>query len=383
MEEITIESDWYKDFFCIGGECGYTCCGGWNIGLSQQEVEIYRNLEKDIPGIMNHIDEKEKCMHQVDGHCSLITEDGWCTLVRNYGEAAISRTCQLFPRSEREYGNVAERHVAISCPTVAKNLFVKGNLTIDNDNQMIEADNDIYRTLLPLRNYLFELLTDDKKILSGRVFILLKIGLWVQENIQAGTLNEKAVEGAVLQWQNVDDAICEEMAPLDDGYDIKAQMIKLFINLYGENLGQWLSRFPTESYDKYAPEIFSDLEVWKEDEAVLKQDVIHLNKWMNKEHPFFVQRYLEQMVYMSFIDEKPENYDLDFFFRYVELVFIELFFMSRLRHEKSMEINEISVLVAWLDRKLYYNANARTFVANTVKEINASDSLELYYFPVY
>ncbi len=381
--DIHIDSSWYKDFFCTGGECGMTCCGGWKIALSGEEVETYRGLRSQLPDIMDHIDVKERCMHQENGHCTLLTKDGWCTLVMNYGEAAISATCQLFPRSERDYGNVAERSVTISCPAVAERMLSDEHMVLYADNEIENLTDKNYDSLFMLREYLFDLIAKEDRGLPGKVYIILKIADWVWQAMEDETLSPETANETMLQWQAMEEKICSDMAPLSEGYELKAGMLNQFFSLYGRNLNMWLTIYPSLTYEEYVPEIFKDIECWKADQSVLINDLKMLKDFLAEDHPMFADIYLEQMVYMSFIQKKSDKYSIDFFFRYVELVFIELFVMSRLRHGESIDKEAFSVLIAWTDRVLFYNDSARRFVGHTIGEIKKSESLDLFYFPVY
>ena len=36
--------DWMATFRCVGGECPMTCCGNWNIGLLDEDIQGYKKL---------------------------------------------------------------------------------------------------------------------------------------------------------------------------------------------------------------------------------------------------------------------------------------------------------------------------------------------------
>ena len=383
MKEIAITTNWWNDFFCTGGECPYTCCGGWNISVTDEEIAIYRRMQSNIPGIMEHIDVLSHGMRQKNGHCTLLTEDGWCSLVRRYGEASICATCQLFPRGAREYGNVIEKSVVISCPVVAQYLLDDAGLLLLSEDEFSIEDftDEVYKCQYIIRDYILSLLADRNKNIAGKIYITLKLASWTKNAMEQGILNTKSAYDEVMRWYSLQNATCDELAVCREDYSLKSRMLGIFFSLYESGLKEWIS---ADRYkERFVPYIFDDIVGWRDDGEALIRDMRRIDKYLSEKHPRFITTYLEQMVFMSFTARDGQEYYHDFFFRYIELMIIRLFIMSNERHSVNMSDSDLSAVIAYADRKLYYNDEPRRFISQSIKEIESGGNLDIFYFPAY
>ncbi|MGN0680001.1 MAG: flagellin lysine-N-methylase [Oscillospiraceae bacterium] len=134
------QPEYYRDFKCIGGPCRFSCCVGWNIGWTEEEVEkVLKNpaCSDTLRMLMENSFEKhegETRSHRVilgDGmRCPFLTEDNLCIIQKELGEEYLSKTCREFPRLQRmsfdSYSknfSTVYRSCRLSCPEVAKRLF--------------------------------------------------------------------------------------------------------------------------------------------------------------------------------------------------------------------------------------------------------------------
>lgn len=154
--------DWYKEFRCVGGTCPLTCCGRWNIAVTEKEIEQYKAMSHPFgKKVLEALDEENKQMKQENGRCKLLTEDGWCSLVLECGEEHLSYTCTVFPRMLDVYGDIVEARVEIVCPIVARYLLNPQKICFgieEIEGEVVEeVDYQLYDALSLGRTYLIDL----------------------------------------------------------------------------------------------------------------------------------------------------------------------------------------------------------------------------------
>ena len=101
MERIA--SSYYELFRCAGGKCPFTCCQQWMIAGDDGVCMRLGN----------------------DGRCEKLTFDGLCSIQKKYGENAIPRTCQVFPRIDKSFDWRTEHTVTACCPAVIDLMYSK------------------------------------------------------------------------------------------------------------------------------------------------------------------------------------------------------------------------------------------------------------------
>lgn len=134
------QPEYYRDFRCIGGTCRFSCCVGWNIGWTEEEVaKVLDNpaCSDTLRALMQTSFEKhegETRSHRVilgEGmRCPFLTDENLCIIQKELGEEYLSKTCREFPRLGRlvfdaHSGKLSTvyRSCRLSCPEVAKRLF--------------------------------------------------------------------------------------------------------------------------------------------------------------------------------------------------------------------------------------------------------------------
>ena len=118
----------YDRFQCIGKECPYTCCGGWNIGVDKDSYARYEQYEGDIK---RKIEENIEYMEEKDIHvmrlnekgvCLFCDEEQLCMLIKEKGEEALCLTCKRYPREQFMTVTTEEQYLSLSCPAVVSFL---------------------------------------------------------------------------------------------------------------------------------------------------------------------------------------------------------------------------------------------------------------------
>lgn len=145
---------YYDDFKCIADKCIDNCCHmQWQITIDEKTYKKYRKLKgtwgKKINNNITRIRKNNNYLSYgkiklKDCGCSLLDEEGFCTIHAQLGEGYLSNTCKMYPRNIAKYNNIYERNLLMSCPEVAR-YFVKhqGNFYFNMDEEeLLDLDKD-------------------------------------------------------------------------------------------------------------------------------------------------------------------------------------------------------------------------------------------------
>ena len=137
----------FRAFACAAGACPDSCCrAGWEIVPDQETLALYESLpgpdgDRVRAGIVpacrgghwppeapddaacrgGHWPPEtpdEPLLRQDESRvCVLLDADGLCHVQRHFGHGALCRVCREYPRFHREFGNLTEHGLSLSCPT--------------------------------------------------------------------------------------------------------------------------------------------------------------------------------------------------------------------------------------------------------------------------
>lgn len=121
---------YFGDFYCVGGECKDTCCQGWTIDWTKDEIDKVKNApncSEELKALMDktfvpYKDDKFKATFTEAGYCPIMTEEGLCRVQRELGAEYLSETCMDYPRRRIFTDTVRYRACNLSCPEVTKRL---------------------------------------------------------------------------------------------------------------------------------------------------------------------------------------------------------------------------------------------------------------------
>ena len=179
---------YYDDFKCIGGECIDNCCGNnWRIDIDEKTYKKYKKLKGEWgKKINNNISRKRSNPNYLqygkinlkNNKCSLLSEDGLCTIHGSLGEDYLCNTCRVYPREIRKYGEIYERNLSISCPEVARYIIKsKDNFSFDlEDEKLSDLDKD-YIVNNKYNEKLYNILWDTRS-LAMEIIQFKEIEIW-------------------------------------------------------------------------------------------------------------------------------------------------------------------------------------------------------------
>lgn len=125
---------YYDDFKCIAGDCIDNCCHAeWEISIDKRTYKKYRKLKgqwgnkinNNIGRVRSNISDLRYGKIKLKNKgCSLLDDEGLCTIHAKLGEGYLCNTCRVYPREIIKFGEIYEKNLKMSCPEVAR-YFVK------------------------------------------------------------------------------------------------------------------------------------------------------------------------------------------------------------------------------------------------------------------
>lgn len=188
--------DYYDEFSCIGGGCPDTCCAGWQIVIDETSLEKYRAQEGAFGNrLKNEIDWKEGVFRQYKGDCCFLNDEHLCDIYAELGKEHLCHTCKTYPRYTEEFDGLREQFLCLSCPVVADMLLGRKKKTIlckteteEEEEWSEDFDFFLFDKLEEGRNYLLDMLQNDKVDLYIRQAVFLAFGHDFQRRIRNGQL---------------------------------------------------------------------------------------------------------------------------------------------------------------------------------------------------
>lgn len=372
MKQILI-LEWENQFQCVGGKCPLTCCGGWKIGLSDEEIKCYQNLSHPFgKEIVNAIDEEKKCIRQSGNRCPLLTKDGWCRIVQECGEDYLSYTCAIFPRKTHIYGDTIETYVEIVCPVVASYLLKpqKIVLTINELDDVVEEDEDyqLYDTLSFARTFLIALFqTYDRLYNTGKCYILLNIINAVKQLYQKGDLNKENIISQLLPYDQEENCMeifrtCEQIA---SNLELKSKRFHTVITRLAENKMLEILLFFIKNEG-----LCKNFNCWLNDPRQLQTDIQAFIPYFRKNYDCLVENYF---VYVLFLDWIPQKHKMEGFgenikIKIVEFGLIQLCAMSVWKQHGKIQEEEYSVIISGIERVVAHDPEMAGKLINLLEE---------------
>lgn len=115
-----IKMEFCDAFKCLMDKCDDNCCKeNWSISVDEETYKKY--IDMGLPRIEEKI--RTTNPHTIikkSGECPFITNDGLCSIHKDYGEEFLSNTCKTYPRFVSEYKDLYIENMGLSCPAVSR-----------------------------------------------------------------------------------------------------------------------------------------------------------------------------------------------------------------------------------------------------------------------
>lgn len=125
--------DYFEKFKCIGSDCEDTCCSGWSVNIDRDTYHQYKKnrhkvleplfkiaISRDTSDRADSSNNFGLMKMKPDGACHFLQADQLCAIQNTLGAAALSHTCQVYPRIPNKFGSQLEMTLGLSCPEAAR-----------------------------------------------------------------------------------------------------------------------------------------------------------------------------------------------------------------------------------------------------------------------
>ena len=376
-----ISTDRYDEFHCIGGECTYNCCcSDWKKDVSDKEYETFRQLQDPYRDtILENIegDAGKRCFHMVDGHCGLLTAEGWCSIVQRFGDEILPRVCQVFPRSIARYGNITEYGVEIACPPVAERLFEDKAIEIreqqaDGENDEAVLPTETYTALAAARAYLFELFRREPASHTyGKLYLMYTLMYRLRELIAKGQFtggateelirtmqSEELINGAFAQADGIRSNMTRRIAAIRN-----AQVIQETIGFAGSN-----------------EKIFKDDRAWTyirelcADDERLGQELEPFLSDLDGSWPAFTENFFVHSVFQDWINLDLSGFGDRMIVRAFEYTLIIMLGMAEKKTAGELPAGRYALIISWAERMIIHNRAVPDVVLHAIEHAGIHDA---------
>ena len=187
---LITKPDYFDQFQCIAGACPDSCCKEWDVQVDAVSAELYRSLPGDLGNRLREVlveEDGETVMTIIDGRCPMWRNDGLCRIQAELGEAALCKTCRVFPRLTHDYGDFLELQLELSCPEAAKYILTQNQArmieTETEGGEDPEYDEEAMAVLKRTRKQVLEILFDHSRSVPESLAAALLYGYQSQSEL--------------------------------------------------------------------------------------------------------------------------------------------------------------------------------------------------------
>lgn len=224
---------YFTEFQCMGGTCPNSCCIGWRIDWTKEEIDKVKDDPRCSPELKElceksfvYNEQAKKYIVVLDKRqrCPFLTEDNFCKIQRELGAEYLSDTCSTYPRHHIIADACAYRYCDNSCAVVMNKLLnneksmdlintpVKQSVQIKgaakNNDELLEKHPEVkYRG--ELLEFFYDIISDKK--------------LSVEDNIILGALAAQSLTKLVERkdYDHIPEALKTLRAQTHSGADLK------------------------------------------------------------------------------------------------------------------------------------------------------------------
>ncbi len=111
---------YYSKFTCAAADCADTCCGGWQIGIDDDSMQIYLHTSGAFAKrLVEGINFAAKSFRLKNRYCTFLSPEGLCDIYKELGKEKLCKACRRYPRHMEDYGDLREYMLSLSCPEAA------------------------------------------------------------------------------------------------------------------------------------------------------------------------------------------------------------------------------------------------------------------------
>src|SRR6185503_13072969 len=212
-------------FRCVGTACEDNCCHDFGIDIDRASLDRMRAAASNpaerervvrlvVLGMRPPGGEPAQNMVQLDDHggCPMLDLDGGCGVHRRHGEAVLSTTCSVFPRTSLAVEQRLEVTGSLACPELARlSLLAKDGLEQDVPvepvlprayvgKRLFPSAGDLYGTMFTrTREALLDLFRHEEHSLGARFAAAATLAVEVDDFFRRDAAPAGMAEGHLLR----------------------------------------------------------------------------------------------------------------------------------------------------------------------------------------
>lgn len=201
IEKVS-EASYISKFSCLGTNCEFTCCGGWDIAVDRDSFDLVQeaiNKKATSPAqILSQNPDFTRAefygkLHLRNCSCPLLDSDFLCSLQKAHGEKALPLSCSTFPRVNNYINGSLQKSARLSCPEIARLVLMSAEISLIEKNfapkdpkapQLdprleiaIEFDNrknkSLHHYFFEIQNFIFEIIKNRNIKIEERLGFLI------------------------------------------------------------------------------------------------------------------------------------------------------------------------------------------------------------------
>jgi len=185
--------EYFDRFRCLASACPDSCCKEWDVLVDDATAAKYQamggQLGDDLRSLLQQDADGDWYFPIVNGRCPMWRHDGLCRIQADRGHDALCQTCRDFPRLTHDYGDFAERGLALSCPEAARIIFSTAPRWIEKEipgGEAPEYDPVDMEILLRTRKVMLTILSDTGRSVPETLALALLYGYRAQDELDGG-----------------------------------------------------------------------------------------------------------------------------------------------------------------------------------------------------
>lgn len=374
-----------------------TCCTakGWYIALSDKELEMYKNLDSPFrEEIISAIDFERKTFlsrGELNGQddirpneCGLITDDGYCKIVLNCGDDALTHVCRTYPRTIVMKNDSFFSHVDLTCPVVAEYLFDdvpvvhEEYLNLPFVYETEKVDEEIFDFAINSRKFLEGMFHDIDGFMPGKMYVLFDFINIVINILESDSPDATRLYQATEKFSDVNilGDILEECEKINSSNLRKAMLAKVALTIIKDLVCD------VEAVGIKDSHIKENVDYWLEDGLI--EDLPSFYKYRDENFPKFLDKYMAFKVSFEWIKSDLLTSVKHIRVSYMMLFYIELAGMSAWKNNGGhLSAEEYSLIISSIERRVFHSSNAVNVLEEAIREVEEKAGYSLYMMPVY
>lgn len=249
---------YFNEFRCVGGTCPISCCCGWEISWTRDEIdkvkkspkcskELRTLLENGFHPSPDGVANKFSVSLGEDGSCPFLTEDKFCRIQRELGAKYLSNTCLYYPRIYIPSKHHAYRACHMTCPSVVSFLINDENSTelifaLPEQNDVKISSSKYDPVKHPEQKYygkliemFYEIISDKKNSLEINVVLGALAAKTLSKLVESGEYRKIPETIDKIKLQLHDDAQIKAIGNIKPNYSVKLGMAGKFLPVLADD----------------------------------------------------------------------------------------------------------------------------------------------------